>query len=1155
MTEAEAKTSIDRDFKLRGPAANYYLFDGFEALLEGGTRTSKGHPLWEVVWTPTGPKPVGELQVGDEVLGGDGAPTKVVQIHELGERDIYRVRFNTKEEVFTTDDHLWELTYRKNHSSMEESTDLFTTKEIGERVNRGRWDAWVPMSVAHFKDECRDLPMHPYVLGVLLGDGALTGRSVSFSKDAKDREVVDRVDALWPGGVNTYKDGRQHGLLGALPVLRALGLHGKKSTQKFIPRMYQYSSISARMELLRGLMDTDGGVNKKTGMPTFAVSCQRLAEDFLTVVQSLGGAGNITVHATACADSYHVNFRFSNAPELFTLRRKKALARSREKFKVKRLIRSVESLGAPEPARCITVEALDGLYMTMGFIVTHNSWAFMIKAKDTADRYPNSRQLIVRQTRKSLNESILRDWRAEILYRGHPAISPTASKEHQDIYVWPNGSEVFFAGLEGMNDTASPILSTKWDRIYICQAEECSQNDCETLVTRLSSYETPYRQITYDCNPAAPSHWLNVRFAPEKLNEARARFPFRHYDNPLFYNGLYPKGNWTKEGAEYIKILESTLTGVRRERFLKGKWVAVEGQILESWDPRHHLIDAELEVDPTHGALIHAPTVSDQPIRVAYFTAGVDWGWDPDPGCMSLWAYDSPRWHPHVRRFRVAEVMKLRWQLDQWADLAEHWWREYGVKWYSCDPHRPENINALNIRLSKLNYRGAPKIAVKCPPIGGGHQRDSRKYAAIDLMREGLMSATGHIRTRLFKDAFPEGVDEELRRKGKPTCYEQEIESWVYKMDQNGNPTSRPEDGDDHCFVGETRVLTPSGEKRIDEIKAGDFVETHLGPRRVEWAGETGERETIVRELPNGRILRGTPEHEVWTARGWKRLDALRYDDIIVIWERLEAARQRWSFDTGSDGPGILTLPASQLDRTFVDESQGGSPRSISTALYGRESVGTFHVGCTFTTLTAIQATTQLGILSWSPLGLTPNDTLSLATGFDASESTWRGFALLLEIGTDQAKDENGTERTARSASPSERSSSSTAISAERNSRASTRSRSDVPGRVVSEPFGQLIPTITTVGDLPGPGLRSVRKVYDLRVEEAHTFFADGLLVANCLDTARYDEVLNFVRGFGGKLDESKFYEPGSDDAMLHEDLKTMARRKRGDRKRRGSWE
>lgn len=435
-----------------------------------------------------------------------------------------------------------------------------------------------------------------------------------------------------------------------------------------------------------------------------------------------------------------------------------------------------------------------------GTVRSAKTWTLLLKINWTAQRYPGCRQLVCRQTRKSLNESVLQDWRDEILWTGHPAISPTASKEHQDRYEYPNGSVVFFAGMEAMRDTASPLLSTKWDRIYIVQAEETDKRDCETLTTRLSSFRTPYHQIVYDCNPAAPSHWLNERFPDEAMPEARARFRFRLWDNPLFYVGEYPNGTWTREGEQYRSILEATLSGIQRDRFYLGLWVATEGQILDNWDARIHSIQGELSNDERTGWQIKAPLVSEQPIRVSYFTAGVDFGWDPDPGCMQLWAYDSPRWHPRIRRFRVGEVMRLRWHMDQWADLAEKWWKTYDVKYFACDRQDPEHIADLNLRLGKAGYRGGPKLAVKTPPIGGGHQRNKHHAAAIDLMREGLgpligdrgQETRGHVRSYFLKDAFPEGIDMDLKRAGRSTCYEKEIESWVYDTDSSGNPTSKP---------------------------------------------------------------------------------------------------------------------------------------------------------------------------------------------------------------------------------------------------------------------------------------------------------------------------------------------------------------------------
>lgn len=424
---------------------------------------------------------------------------------------------------------------------------------------------------------------------------------------------------------------------------------------------------------------------------------------------------------------------------------------------------------------------------------TGKSFCAMVKADVTARAHPGSRQLFARQTRKSLNESILPDWRDRVLFPGHPAISKTSSIAHQELYQYPNGATVALGGLENIDR----ILSAQYDRIVIFQAEETSLESYEKLITRLRNGKTDYHQISLDVNPGSQYHWINQRYADDKLTDQRQRFYFKHFDNPLWFN--HETGEWTKDGVNYIRTALGSLTGVRRERLLFHKWIAEEGVILEDYAPDTHLISGELEFSQNHGSWFLHVNGWKEPVRISYFTAGIDWGWHPDPGCISVWAYDAPRWHPEIRRFRVAEVYRTKWQREQWAEVAQELWSKYDIKQFYCDRSNPEAINYINLKIGKLSKRDMPAIAVKYPVMGGGHRSEISN--GIDLMREGLKNkVSGHVRTYYVRDSLVYGRDEELARTGRPTCTEQEILSWVYMKNEEGKPNREKPDPacDDH---------------------------------------------------------------------------------------------------------------------------------------------------------------------------------------------------------------------------------------------------------------------------------------------------------------------------------------------------------------------
>ncbi len=275
-------------------------------------------------------------------------------------------------------------------------------------------------------------------------------------------------------------------------------------------------------------------------------------------------------------------------------------------------------------------------------------------------RFPGARGLILRKTRASLTESALVTWERSVLGAGHPAIG-RARRDNRTSYIFPCGSECVVAGL----DRPDRVLSTEYDLIYVCEATELRCDEWETLVSRLRATNMPFRQITADCNPAGPAHWLRRRCQAGACRLVETH----HQDNPLLWDKNLRA--WTDFGRQYVQDTLGALTGVRRKRFLEGIWAAAEGLVY----PEFATCVVPRPVRPTSPTVISA--------------AGLDWGWnDPTAVVAGLLGQDG--------RLRLVEEiyqrnMPLVSLVARLLELARTWRLE--TIW--CDPSRPELIDHL----------------------------------------------------------------------------------------------------------------------------------------------------------------------------------------------------------------------------------------------------------------------------------------------------------------------------------------------------------------------------------------------------------------------------------------------------------------------------
>lgn len=360
-------------------------------LLAGFTGSGKASPLWEKVLTPTGWTTIGELEVGSTIIDPTtGGNQTVVGVHDRGVMDTYRVTTRNGDSVLVAGDHLWQVqTSQQRNGKVMSSNSVMTTDEIREGLSNGR-RYYVPVTKPVEFEVSTELPFGAYTVGALLGDGSLTQRVEITSHDTDSPEVVSLVSAGLGMGHrvvhdlgHTYRYRFPSGNLDMYNLFKELGMTCT-SINKFIPEMYLRASLEDRLELLRGLMDTDGTV--AAGTPEFSTSSKRLAEDVRELVKSLGGIvgslrSKIPTYRNSTGDvvpgkrAYSFTVKLPNGIIPFHLKRKASLVKSENrltKHGFDQPIKSIERVGSEE-VRCISVSGPSHLYITSDYLVTHNS--------------------------------------------------------------------------------------------------------------------------------------------------------------------------------------------------------------------------------------------------------------------------------------------------------------------------------------------------------------------------------------------------------------------------------------------------------------------------------------------------------------------------------------------------------------------------------------------------------------------------------------------------------------------------------------------------------------------------------------------------------------------------------------------------------------
>ncbi len=362
----------------------------------------RAQPLFTNVLTPAGFRPIGELKVGNFVIGSDGSPTEVTGVYPQGFKEIYRVYTQEGASTLASGDHLWAVYTASDRRRNKPARVLETKEMIGNlRTAHQQHRYELPLLSSPVEFERRPVPMDPYALGLMLGDGCFSCRATpSFATE--DPELAEALEHLIPGIVVRHKADCNYVLNRITTpgevitienpvtgVMRELGLSGKKSDTKFIPEDYLFNSVDVRLAMLQGLLDTDGGPVTQPGRTCriqYTTVSDQLCDNVIFIVESLGGTATLRTREAKGrkpglargrevhhrSDAHILEIRLPEGIVPFRLARKAAKYNEIGGGRPMRFIDRIEPAGTTE-AVCISVAAEDSLYVTEDFLLTHNT--------------------------------------------------------------------------------------------------------------------------------------------------------------------------------------------------------------------------------------------------------------------------------------------------------------------------------------------------------------------------------------------------------------------------------------------------------------------------------------------------------------------------------------------------------------------------------------------------------------------------------------------------------------------------------------------------------------------------------------------------------------------------------------------------------------
>jgi len=490
---------------------------------------------------------IGECKIGDRIFGDDGKLTTIIGKYPQGLKEQYKITLDDGRNFICGIGHLHQIYYHPSYNKSKGKDGAIRIVDTQFLIDhylsgRNKPENCYILTAKPVQYTEKEHYIHPYLLGVLIGDGGLTNGGTNIT--SADEELINRCNELCPENYHITKCKTTKYNYAIRMIKKSNHSIVRKEIErlklnvlsyfKHIPSEYIYDSYENRLELLKGLMDTDGYIDKNGGIE-FCTTSLQLSNDITKLCRSLGMKVKVTDRITRFTDkngnkkdghrSYRVNI-FTNI-SIFNLGRKSIRTKYNPVFdhSYKTRIVSIEKVEDAE-STCIMVDNESHCYLTNDYTITHNTSCAIELVRYFALSKSNITILFVTPT-YSLGDIIFNK-----IIDSLDGIPVLKYKNKSDLFAqFINGTKLYFRSAERYDN----IRGISSDILFLDEFA-FFKPDAWTAIKPTIAAKKSAKVIITSTPKGKQNEFYKMAMLGQSEDNNRYKYYFMHYTDNPYYN-------------------------------------------------------------------------------------------------------------------------------------------------------------------------------------------------------------------------------------------------------------------------------------------------------------------------------------------------------------------------------------------------------------------------------------------------------------------------------------------------------------------------------------------------------------------------------------------------------------------------------------------